>query len=302
MKDVATPGDQSTVKAGKAGNRVKAGKGLKSFKTKSMSKFSKMAGLFGKMAPMLGLMGFVVPFILAFFGQSDPTLKIMTDNFFQINEKLDHIESQLDEMKVLITSASQKAAYIETESTIKHGYRQMNVMFKEWKGVEKNCTTKKQCLRDKIKIAETYAKKMEGTETALNTLLTGLAAPGSEFSKSIMSLIQKDTNCDVPQMMNVYEKMFSLARKAQNVVVVLKKLRESKTSMLESNNHWLQNMYEFRDRMYETTNYCFTNLRYYVQKDLEKMTGQDVSYIQTQLNRKYDWVKWVSGIYIRVSM
>ena len=242
-----------------------------------------------------------MPFALAFFGQSDPTMEIMTRNFFEINEKLDRIDSHLEEMKVLITSATQKAAYIKVESDIEFGYRQMKLMFKKWKEVGNNCDSKKQCRRARIKIAENYAEKMDGAEKALNVLLRGLAGNGSEFAESLMSIVQRDTNCDIPQMMSVYEKIFFLARKGQMVVVVLTKLRESKTSVLESMDHWLKNMYAFRDRMYETTDYCYQNINKYVHKDLEKMSGFDVDYIQRHLNMKYDWVDWVSKKYLSAS-
>ena len=287
-------GEKITSRAGKAGTRpgVKKGK----LRTKSLLKLQKVGRILGKMAPFLGVAGFLVPFILAFFGQKDQKLEIMQKHFFEVNEKLDMIDSKLDEIKVLITSEVQKATYIQVESDITFGYRQMKLMFKEIKNVQDGCKTKEQCSRDKMKIGVRFSKKMKATEKALHTLLRGLAGSSSEVQKSLMSVIMEETNCNIPQMMTFYEKMFSLSRQGQMVVLVLQQLQGSKMSLLESTNHWLKSMHAFRDRMYETTNHCYKNVRTYVYDDLEKMSGSDVNDIKIQLDRKYDWIEWVSGI------
>ena len=293
----AVEGEKTGNRAGKAGVRPSVKKG--GIKSKSLLKLKKVSRMLGKMAPFLGVAGFLAPFILAFFGEQDQTLKIIQKNFFEVNEKLDKIDSKLDEIKVLITSEVQKASYIHVESDITFGYRQMNLMFKEIKKVQNGCKTKEQCSQDKIKIGEKFSKKMQATETALHTLLRGLAGSSSEVQKSLMSVVMKETKCNIPQMVSFYEKMFSLSRQGQMVVLVLQQLQGSKMSVLESTNHWLKSMYAFRDRMYETTNHCYTNVRDYVYEDLEKMSGTDVKDIKIQLDRKYDWVEWVSGIVLR---
>ena len=317
----ALPGESTTARAGKNGNRpgVKApdpdipdpdkapdpdkvpdpdsAKEVeKKPKSKSMRTLKKIGRMLGKLAPFLGVAGFLVPFILAFFGATDPKLKIIQRGFFEVNDKLDEIDNQLQKIKVLIKSDVQKATYIKVESDITFGYWQMKLMFKEIENTQKGCKTKQQCSREKTKIAERYVKKMERAENALHTLLRGVSGTSSKVQKSLMSVIMTETKCNIPQMMSFYEKMFSLSRQGQMVSTVLQQLQGSQTSVLESTNHWLKNMYAFRDRMYEATNHCYKNVRDNVYNDLKEMSGMDVDDIKIKLDQKYDWIEWVSWI------
>ena len=300
----------STTRAGKAGFRnnkkIKTKPGINSLgdaglaglgeatpesKSKSVSKFAKIAKFIGKAAPALGVLGFLVPFVLTFFGQQDHTLQIILDQFFEVNEKLDEINSKLDGMEDMITFNTQRAAYIQVESDIENGYRQMNLMFQELK--DSKCNTTEECNRSKTKIAERYIEKMEPTDRALHTLFRGLTTP-SEFQDSLLKLVMLKSNCDVPRILDVYEKMLFLAHRGGMVSVVLKKLTESETSVLESTNHWMKNMYVFRNQTYKIINHCYSNAVRHVYEDLKKMSGYDLDYVKQHLDKKYDWVSWVS--------
>ena len=261
----------------------------------------KAASMLGKIAPLFSVAGVLVPFILSLVGLEDPTMTLLKNEFYKVNEKLDKISDKLGKVESKITFENQRAAYIGAQSKIVESSRKMKLMFKELEAA--SCNTSMECQQEKLKIAERYVDKFKGTEDALYTIIQPKSS-SVFFREPLMTLIRTEHECNVPMLTDVFGKLYLLAYQAQKVVVVREKLTGSKMSIVESTANWLKVMYKLRDEMYQNVNECFKSMRVedhdrnLIGKDLTKNSGKAVSKIRHFFEKKYKWLRWVSLSYI----
>ena len=272
---------------------------------KSAAKIARVAGklfkvinIVGKLAPYIGVLGFLAPFIQSFFGGEDPVIAKLNSEFFKVNKKLDGISKTLSRVDSKITFESQRAAYIGPAARISFSYEKMEEMLGKLKN--STCNSKKECDRERITISGNYLDSFKETERDLYTILQ----PGeaSIFKEPVMNLVRINYECDVPEMVDIFGRLFDIARKAQSVIIVHKRLTSGKETVLASMERWSKLIYNFRRDMYRNVNLCYKSMlmgypndpeENLIVKDLKKNSGSDVSSIRRFFELKYRWLRWV---------
>ena len=262
--------------------------------TKSKISFGRMAKFIGKLTPLLGVAGFFIPFVLSFFGAKSQTLQKLEEGFFEVNDRLKDIDEKIEEVKEMIET-SQKNQYKRDKDKITKSYSQYQKMLHELKEKMKKCGSKKEkCLREKSEIGSKYIEDLKKAEDAVYSLLQGFKGHSSYFSTPIMNLVRKDSKCSVPKLMSVYKETLMLALKGKIVEIAQKKMTDGSTNVFELSRVWQKDMYDLRKQLYDASNICYKTVHETIKNDLEAMFDKSVGLIKKKLQKKYDWVEWVS--------
>ena len=273
---------------------------------KALGKLLKVASFIGKMAPFLGVAGFLAPMILGLIGGASPQMKLLKAEFFKVNDKLDKITDKLDKLENKIKFENQRAAYIEPQEKINFSYRKMQKMIKELGNVKCDPEKAKECSRKKIKVAERYLKNFEGVELARDTIF--ISGEGSVFKEPLMKLMNENYDCDIPKLTDTFKKLWGLARKAQMVVNMKEQLSGSEMSVVESTDTFMKIMYKFRESFYKEINKCHSQMletkkeKNLFMKDVTAKEDKPVATIKQFLEDKYIWLKWVSVLNVSQSV
>ena len=263
-------------------------------KSKIRVKFGRMAKFIGKLTPFLGVMGFLIPFVLSFFGAKSQTLQKLEQGFFEVNDKLNDIDEKIEEVQGMI-GTTQKFQYKRDKDKITKSYSQFQKMLQELKEKDKQCGSKRaKCLREKSKIGSKYMGDLKKAEDAVYSLVQGFKGHSSYFSEPIMNLVRTESKCSIPKLMNVYRETLMLASKGKMVEIAQKKMADKTTNVLELSTVWQKDMYELRKQLYDATKICYKKVHDTVKDDLQAMSGKSVALIRKKLQSKYDWVQWVS--------
>ena len=285
-----------TKEAGKAASKA-ATKVATKLGAKVVGKLMKVASFIGKLAPMLGVAGFLIPMIMGLLGGESGQMKFLRAEFFKVNEKLDKISDKLDKLESKVTFENQRAAYIKPQETIKFSYGQMKKMIKLLGNVTCEKVGKK-CKRKKIQVAEGFLKDFEGTEAAMHTIFQ--PGGGSVFKEPLIKMFRKNYDCHIPLLADTFKKLQGLSRKAQMVVNMKEQLSGSEASIVMSTDIFMKMMYKFRQRFYDEINECRrqmletnkdTNL---FVKDIGAKEEKPITAIKQFFEDKYSWLKWVS--------
>ena len=265
---------------------------------KSLGKLMKVVAFIGKAAPFLGVAGFLLPMIMGLIGGESGTTKLLKEQFFKVNEKLDKLSNKLDKIDSKITFENQRAAYIDPQEVITFSYDRLQRMIRELGTVKCDPDKPKECNRKKLKVAERFLKDFQNTELALHKLFS-IGEP-SLFKDPLMQLFRKNYDCDIPKLAGTFEKLWGLSRKGQMVVNMKEQLSGSDASIVGSTDAYMKMMYKFRQSFYTEINECRAQMfetnkkKNLYLKDLKANEDKGVGTIKKFLEDKYPWLKWVS--------
>ncbi|CAB4009818.1 Hypothetical predicted protein [Paramuricea clavata] len=261
---------------------------------------SKIFDGLGKMANFLGAAGGLVSFALSFVPKADSDeLKYMKKKFAEVNRKLDKITLELDDVKDLITYENQRAVYVGSANKIKFAHKQLLEFLNELQNT--SCTDENTCKREKSKVGYKFVNDFD-VKKDIFKILNGAVKTTEIFTDPLISLVKKTFKCDVGKIDHLVNGIVKLAFTAQQAILAHEKLFGTKTSITQSMNVWLKQLYDLRSSVYITKKQCFDKIPEYIIRDINDKKYQfDVSSnvkanreIKKFMEKKYIWVDWVS--------
>lgn len=253
----------------------------------------------GKFASFLGAVGGLVSFVLSFIPQAESAeLKYMKAKFGEVNLKLDHITSKLDNIKALITYENQRSVYVGSASKILFAHKQLSVFLDELESTP--CQDEKNCKRVRARIASRYVDDFRVKQDIFK-ILNGAVKSTSAFGDPLLVLTKTTFKCDVGKIDQLANSILKLSFKAQQVILAYEKLTGSKFSITQSMNDWLKSIYDLRTGTYKIKRQCLNQISSYMKDDVENEKYQVGVSSNDQANRevkkfmetKYYWLGWV---------
>ena len=252
--------------------------------------------LAGRLAGMFGAIGSLIGVILAFIpGEDSPELQLMKEEFGKMSQKMDTIARSLDDTKDLIKIASQKAAYIQYENNIHHGYSRMQECMK--KVEEAQCTGVKECKRKKLAIAEGFVSDMN-VRKDVEAIFRGVTSD-TAFGSALLKLLKEQSKCNVPKLNLLANKVTALISKGVIVSIFHDMLKQVDYDVLDDSKRADKMFTIIEVQRQAIQDSCFNNFDYWMTLDVQNSNSDFSADIQGtntnlvyMLNKKYPWVHW----------
>ena len=264
--------------------------------TKSGHAWSTMSKVTSRLAGVFGAIGAMISAILAFIpGGESPELTLMKSEFGKLSQQIDTVSRSLDETKNLIKIETQKAAYVAYERNIHFGYSQMNELMEKLESVR--CSNLTDCKRKKVLVAESYVKSLDVRKSVV--AIFRAVTLDSTFGTSFLSLIKRETNCNIPKLNIFTNKVTALITKGLACAIFHDILTKhdydfSDDTVLSSN--MLTTLESKRQAIQDV---CFEKFDYWMSRDVKFSHSRFTSDVQNSntnllrfLKNKYPWIIW----------
>ena len=250
---------------------------------------AKLAGFFGAMGGFFGI-------VLSFISSGDSAeLTYMKTEFGQISQKIDRLATSIGEVKNMVKLSTQKAAFIDTEHNIKHGFSRMNECVRRLSSV--NCSDETTCRNKKLEIAENYKTSMN-VRSDVEKIVRGSISDGV-FGTSLLVLVSDSSKCSIPEINKLTNGVVGLLVKGYITLVFYEMLthREFNFSSIESLIQGDLNRMEKKRQ--QVADNCIKHIDNWIRIDVQESHGDFVANHETtnrnllqKLHRKYPWVLW----------
>ena len=269
---------------------------LQSFNGKHATKLLNIASKTAKIAGAFGVFGALFSIVMAFIpGSESPELTLMKSEFGKLSEKVDTISRSLDDTKGLIKLDTQRAAYIEYENTIHHGFSQSNECLNKVQNA--TCSGQKECKRKKVLIAEGYIQSMK-VQKSLEAIWRGVTS-SSTFGSSLLDLLKDESKCNVPKIDLFANKVTALITKGMSVSIFHDLLTKTDYNILDSTVVGDRMLRTLESRRQAIQQSCFANIGYWMPLDIRNskdLFSSDIHETNTKLlqilKTKYPWIYW----------
>ena len=122
----------------------------------------------------------------------------MKQKFFEVNSKLDGINSKLSDIEHLIPYENQRAAYVNEAHKINYAHKEMMNLLTELNEIQ--CYSDEEtCKRNRTKIAERYLDKLD-IKSSLHAIIRGTVERVPPFGSPLLELVKTNFQCDVPKI------------------------------------------------------------------------------------------------------
>lgn len=259
----------------------------------------KLLGFISKLSGFIGIAGGFLSFLFIFIPkQESAELKFMKKKFAEVNMKLDRMFNEFDNVKNIITLENQRAAYIDDATAILFGYKQLTEHFIH-EISETNCTTPRDCLRQRLVVAESYQKHFN-IKHRLYKILRGTTESISVFNDPLLDLIKRKYKCNIGEVIRFANGVILLAFKGQQVVIAHEKLTGSNASIIFAVKEWSDLVYSIRNKVEDIKVECYKNIDEYMKDDVEDTiyqtnmpsNKQAADSLKNKLDIKYPWLYW----------
>ena len=252
--------------------------------------------LAGRLAGVFGAIGSFIGVILAFLSGGDsPELKLMKEEFGKMSQKMDTIARSLDDTKDLIKIESQKAAYIQYEHNIHHGYSRMQECMR--KVEEAQCTGLTQCKRKKLGIAEGFVSDMN-VRKDIEAIYRGVTSD-TVFGSSLLKLLKEQSKCNVPRLNLLTNKVTALISKGVIVAIFHDMLKQVDYNVLDDSKRADKMFTIIENKRQAIQDSCFNSFDYWMtldvrtsHSDFSSNIGDTNTNLLYKLNQKYPWIDW----------
>ena len=255
-----------------------------------------MTKLAGRLAGMFGAVGAIIQVVLSFIpGEESPELKLMKEEFGKMSQKMDTIARSLDDTKDLIKIASQKAAYIQSEHNIHHGFDRMQECMKKVEGTQ--CTSLEECKRKKLAIAEGFVSDMK-IRKDVEAIYLGVTSD-TAFGSSLLDLLKEQSKCNIPKLNLLTNKVTALISKGMIVAIFHDMLKQVDYNVLDDSTRADKMFTIIENKRQAIQDSCFNNFDYWMTLDVQNSHSDFSADIQGtntnllyKLNKKYPWIDW----------
>ena len=270
--------------------------GLGSFDNKINGGLVALSKSTAKVAGMLGVFGALFSIVMAFIpGAESPELKLMKSEFGKLSQKVDTIARSIEDAKKLIKIEAQRAVYIGHEQRIHHGYLQLERCLKKLDNV--SCTDVKSCKREKTLIAEGFIKSMD-VQNSVEAIFHG-ATTESTFGDSFLNLMKEESECNVPKINLLANKITALITKGMTVSMFHDLMTKSNYNVMDSTVLADEMLRKLESKREVIQHWCFRKINYWMPLDVENAQEHftpDIQDTNTKLIRtlkkKYPWIWW----------
>ena len=256
---------------------------------------AKLAGGFGVFGALFSLAMAFIP------GSESPELKLMKSEFGKLSQKVDTIARSIEETKKLIKIEAQRAAYIRHEQRIHNGYSQLERCLKKLGNV--SCADVKECKREKILITEGFVKSMD-VQNSVEAILRGVTSE-SAFGDSLLNLLREESECNVPRINILANKITALITKGMKVAMFHGLVTKTNYNVMDSTVLVDQMFRVLESKRQAIQHWCFTKINHWMQLDVGNAQEHFVSDIKATNSRllgtlkiKYPWIWWHVVVYI----
>ena len=261
-----------------------------------ISNMKGLTKLAGRLAGMFGAVGSIIAVVLSFIpGEDSPELKLMKEEFGKMSQKMDTISRSLDDTKDLIKIESQKAAYIQYEQNIHHGYDRMEECMRKLE--EAQCTGLKECKRKKLAIAEGFVSDMN-VRKDVEAIYRGVTSD-TAFGSSLLELLKEESKCNVPKLNLLTNKVIALISKGVIVSIFHDMLKQVDYDVLDDSKRADKMFTIIENKRQAIQDSCFNNFDYWIRLDVQNSYSDFTADIQStnanlvyKLNKKYPWIDW----------
>ena len=208
---------------------------------------------------------------------------------------MDTVARSLDDTKDLIKIESQKAAYIQYEHNIHHGYSRMQECMR--KVEEAQCTGVKECKRKKLAIAEGFVSDMN-VRKDVEAVYRGVTSD-TAFGSSLLDLLKEQSKCNVPKLNLLTNKVTALISKGVIVAIFHDMLKQVDYNVLDDSKRADKMFTIIENKRQAIQDSCLNNFDYWMTLDVQNSHSDFSADIQVtntnllyKLNKKYPWVDW----------
>ena len=270
--------------------------GLGSFDKEKSPYFVELSKKSAKLAGVFGVFGALFSIVLAFIPGSDSgDLKLIQSEFGKLSQKVDTIARSLEDTKNLIKLATQKAAYIEQEQRIHHGFSQLEICLQKLENV--SCSAIKECKRKKMIVAEGYIESMNVMQS-VEAILRGVTSD-SAFGKPLLYLLKEESECNVPRINLFANKVTALITKGMTVSMFYDLMTKADYNVLDGTVLTDKMLRRLDIKRQHIQHQCLNKTDYWIPLDVENSQEQFTADIQTTntkvlqtLKTKYPWIWW----------
>ena len=272
--------------------------GLGSFNKAVHPKLIALSQSTAKVAGAFGVFGALFSIVMTFIPGSDsdsPELKLMKSEFGKLSQKMDTVAKSLDDTKELIKLANQKAAYIGHEHKIHRGYQQLQICLQQIQRV--NCSAINECKRKRSLIIAGFISSMN-VFSSVDTILRG-ATSDSAFGESLLNLLREESECNVPKINLLANKIAALITKGMTVTMFHDLMTKTEYNVMDGTVLVDKMLRTLESKREAIQHWCFAKINYWMPLDIENAKEHftsDVQVTNTKLLRtlkaKYPWIYW----------
>ena len=262
----------------------------KNILVKSLSKAA------GRLAGVFGAFGSLIAVILAFIpGGESAELKLMKKEFGKMSEKMDTIARSLEDTKNLIKIENQKAAFIQNELNIHHGYDRFETCLNSLNDVI--CNGLADCKRKKVAIAEGFISDLD-VRKDVDAIYRGVTSD-TAFGSSLLDLLKDESKCNIPKLNLLANKVVALISKGMMVAIFHDLLKQANYNVLDDSKRADKMFTIIENKRLAIQDECIENFDYGMTLDVQDSYSDfkaDIEHTNTilvyKLNKKYPWINW----------